>query len=119
MPETDDTSLPTLTPRVLILGTVLCIFGASISQLFFFKSNAPSFSSFFIILVSYPLGKWFDKLLPVSLQRGPFGKKEHMLVSRGTEPNHPFHSAPAEAMQDFSDADRNPRRVRCVRSLRR
>lgn len=81
VPETDDTSLPTLTPRVLILGTILCIFGASISQLFFFKSNAPSFSSFFIILISYPLGKWFDKLLPVSLQRGPFGKKEHMLVS--------------------------------------
>ncbi|KAG0658686.1 hypothetical protein C6P46_005682 [Rhodotorula mucilaginosa] len=80
VPETDDTSLPTLTPRVLILGTILCIFGASISQLFFFKSNAPSFSSFFIILISYPLGKWFDKLLPRSLQRGPFGKKEHMLI---------------------------------------
>ncbi|GAA6026094.1 hypothetical protein JCM8202_002520 [Rhodotorula sphaerocarpa] len=80
VPLTDDPSLPILTPRVLILGTILCIFGASVSQLFFFKSNAPSFSSFFIILLSYPLGTWSDKILPASLRSGPFRKKEHMLI---------------------------------------
>ncbi|BGP25943.1 hypothetical protein JCM10295v2_004886 [Rhodotorula toruloides] len=80
VPETDDPNLPTLTPRVWILGTLLCIFGAAVSQLFFFKSNAPSFSSFFIILVAHPLGGWMDRLVPDSLRRGAWNKKEHMLV---------------------------------------
>ncbi|GAA5981396.1 hypothetical protein JCM11641_005307 [Rhodosporidiobolus odoratus] len=80
VPESDDTSLPTLTFRVWLLGTVLCVFGAAVSQLFFFKSNAPSFSSFFIILISFPLGKWLDKILPDSLNPGPFNKKEHLLI---------------------------------------
>lgn len=58
---------------------------ASVSQIFFFKSNAPSFSSFFIILLSYPLGKLSDRILPDWLNPGPFGKKEHMLVSLLTD----------------------------------
>jgi hypothetical protein len=33
--ETDDPSLPNLTFRVLVLGSILCIVGAAISQLFF------------------------------------------------------------------------------------
>ncbi|GAA5905962.1 OPT family oligopeptide transporter [Sporobolomyces salmoneus] len=81
VPETDDPSLPTLTIRGFLLGTALCILGAAISQLFFFKSNAPSFSSFFIILVAYPLGKWLAHILPDSLNHpAPFSKKEHVLV---------------------------------------
>ncbi|GAA6032208.1 hypothetical protein JCM8097_007126 [Rhodosporidiobolus ruineniae] len=80
VPESDDTTLPTLTFRVWLIGTILCIFGASVSQLFFFKSNAPSFSSFFIILISYPFGKLAERLLPDNLNPGPFGKKEHMLI---------------------------------------
>ncbi|GAA5918161.1 hypothetical protein JCM8208_006843, partial [Rhodotorula glutinis] len=81
VPESDDPSLPGLTPRVFILGTVLCVFGASVSQIFFFKSNAPSFSSFFIILLSFPLGRLSDRFFPESLVPGPFGKKEHLLVA--------------------------------------
>ena len=63
-PNFDDVTLPSLTFRVVLIGlysfyfvcisvltykysspisgTALCILGASISQLFFFKSNAPS-----------------------------------------------------------------------------
>jgi len=81
VPETDDPSIPTLTIRVWLLGTALCILGAAISQLFFFKSNAPSFSSFFIILIALPLGKLFARFLPDSLNHPtPFSKKEHVLV---------------------------------------
>ncbi|GAA6003702.1 hypothetical protein JCM10207_003554 [Rhodosporidiobolus poonsookiae] len=80
VPESDDPTLPTLTFRVWLLGTVLCVFGAAVSQLFFFKSNAPSFSSFFVILISFPLGKWMDRLLPDNLNPGPFSKKEHLLI---------------------------------------
>lgn len=92
VPEKDDPSLPALTFRVLLLGSLLCILGASVSQLFFFKSNAPSFSSFFIILISFPLGKLLASTLPpiecclfgqtFNLNPGPFSKKEHLLVSK-------------------------------------
>lgn len=29
MPESDDPTLPSLTPRVFILGTILCVFGGA------------------------------------------------------------------------------------------
>ncbi|GAA5961932.1 hypothetical protein JCM21900_001152 [Sporobolomyces salmonicolor] len=80
VPEHDDPTLPTLTFRVILLGTILCVLGASVSQLFFFKSNAPSFSSFFIILIAYPLGRWMERILPERLNPGPFNKKEHLLI---------------------------------------
>ncbi|SCZ87829.1 BZ3500_MvSof-1268-A1-R1_Chr2-3g05297 [Microbotryum saponariae] len=104
VPESDDPTLPALTFRVFILGTILCILGgqcssalllgpnrrpsadppinltAAVSQLFFFKSNAPSFSSFFVILIAFPLGHWMTSILPESLSSGEFNKKEHLLI---------------------------------------
>jgi len=64
---------------------------ASVSQIFFFKSNAPSFSSFFIILLSFPLGRLSDRFFPESLVPGPFGKKEHLLVRRSSSLVLPAH----------------------------
>ena len=60
-------------------GSVLC-------QLFFYRSNSPSFSSYFIILISLPLGRWLAKVTPkrtvrfplfgdVALNPGPFNIK--------------------------------------------
>ena len=53
--QEDDPSLPTLTVRVFVIGLILCCVGSAVSQLFYFKSNAPTFSSFFVILVSIRL----------------------------------------------------------------
>lgn len=80
VPECDDPTLPTLTFRVFLLGTLLCVLGASVSQLFFFRSNAPSFSTFFVILLAHPLGHALTHILPESLSSGPFNKKEHLLI---------------------------------------
>ncbi|KAI5475497.1 hypothetical protein MNV49_001311 [Pseudohyphozyma bogoriensis] len=92
VPESDDPTMTTLTFRVVLLGSILCIFGAAVSQLFFFKSNAPSFSSFFIILLAFPLGhlcanhlpdreySFFENRVRFSLNPGPFSKKEHLLI---------------------------------------
>ncbi|KAH8928939.1 OPT superfamily oligopeptide transporter [Atractiella rhizophila] len=95
VPLDDDPSLPCLTFRTFSLGCILCTIGSAISQLFYFKSNAPSFSAFFIILISYIIGKWMAKILPTriikislgplgifrfSLNPGPFNKKEHLLI---------------------------------------
>jgi hypothetical protein len=84
---------------------IFCIIGASTSQLFFFKSNPPSFSSFFVILcelsklpfvlflvrvaltsisrltATYPLGNLMARYLPkrrvlgVNLNPGKFSIK--------------------------------------------
>ncbi|MCO5589886.1 hypothetical protein L7F22_043855 [Adiantum nelumboides] len=91
VPETDDPSLPTLTFRVVFIGSFFCILGAGISQLFFYKSNSPSFSSYFVILTSLPIGKWMASALPkkrihfwrwsFDLNPGPFSIKEHLLIA--------------------------------------
>lgn len=58
-----------------------------------FKSNAPSFSGFLIILLSYPAGHWMARILPTrqfqlwngrytfTLNPGPFNAKEHLLIT--------------------------------------
>jgi hypothetical protein len=57
--------------------------------MFYFKSNSPSFSSYFVILATYPLGHLMasEKLvarnrmfLGVNLNPGPFSIKEAILV---------------------------------------
>ncbi|WVF65518.1 OPT family small oligopeptide transporter [Kwoniella sp. CBS 6097] len=90
VPSTDDPSLPTLTLRVLLLGSTFCVLGASASQVFYFKSNAPSFSSYFVILATYPLGHLLanERVIPRGkrvfgweLNPGRFSIKEAILVS--------------------------------------
>ena len=61
------------------------------SQLFFYKSNAPSFSTYFVILVTLPLARWMAHVLPdrrvrlfgwnFQLNPGPFSVKEHVLIA--------------------------------------
>ena len=89
VPATDDPSLPTLTLRVLLIGSFFCLLGASASQVFYFKSNAPSFSSYFVILATYPLGHFLAnervcgrgrRILGMELNPGPFSIKEAILV---------------------------------------
>lgn len=89
MPSTDDTTLPTLTLRVLVIGIFFCVIGASASQVFYFKSNAPSFSSYFVILVTYPIGHLLanekvvargTRLFGYELNPGKFSIKEAILV---------------------------------------
>ncbi len=91
VPETDDPTMPALTLRVIIIGSSLCVLGAAVSQLFFYKSNSPGFSAYFVILVSLPIGRWMARVLPawtiripflgdIDLNPGPFSIKEHLLV---------------------------------------
>ncbi|WVQ74390.1 OPT family small oligopeptide transporter [Cryptococcus sp. DSM 104548] len=90
VPSHDDPSLPTLTLRVLVLGISFCVLGACASQIFYFKSNAPSFSSYFVILATYPLGHLLanerliargKSLFGWELNPGKFSIKEAILVS--------------------------------------
>ncbi|KAH9821600.1 putative oligopeptide transporter [Melampsora americana] len=106
VPETDDPTLTTLTIRVWLIGGILGGIGAGVQQIFFFKSNGVGFGGFFIILVSYPLGKLLARILPkrsiacpnpfgwwcstegsssrwlarIELNPGEFSIKEHLLI---------------------------------------
>lgn len=109
IPETDDPTLPALTLRAALIGSVFACIGGGLSQvsrplsqdavkvcradrwianaqLFFYKSNSPSFSSYFVILVTLPLGRWLARVTPkrsihlpwlgeVPLNPGPFNIK--------------------------------------------
>lgn len=91
VPETDDPSLPSLTLRAVVLGSLFTVMGAAMSQLFFYKSNAPAFSTYFVILVSQPILRWLAHALPrrtipifgwnVQLNPGPVSIKEHVLLA--------------------------------------
>lgn len=90
VPLEDDPSITTLSVRVFVLGITICVLCASLSELFFFKSSAPTLSAFFIILVVLPLGRGMAKFLPsrrvyvgpwsFELNPGPFTIKEHLLT---------------------------------------
>lgn len=63
--------------------------GAAASTIFYFKSNAPSFSSYFVILATYPLGHMLaseriisrhTRLLGINLNPAKFSIKEAILV---------------------------------------
>jgi hypothetical protein len=91
VPTTDDTTLPTLTFRVWIIGITGCIILSFVSVLTSFRQNPVDIPVFAIILVCYSLGKFMAALLPAKLVRvpgtkiifslnsGPFSIKEHIL----------------------------------------
>ncbi|CAM0138411.1 unnamed protein product [Umbelopsis sp. WA50703] len=86
----DNPRLPVFTFRAWFLGTIFCILGAAVSQFYFFRSNKLAYSSFFVTLVTYPLGKLMARMLPTtkwsigkwsfSLNPGRFNIKEHCLI---------------------------------------
>lgn len=87
----DDIQATTLSFRVFLLGILLGCTGAAVGQIFFFKSNGIGFNTFLIILVSYPMGKALERLLPhhtiswgnrwsFELNPGRFTLKEHLLI---------------------------------------
>lgn len=84
-----------MTIRVIVLGCFFCVMGAAASTVFYFKSNAPSFSSYFVILATYPLGHGLanerviprhKRLLGIDLNPGPFSVKEAILIRSAIPP---------------------------------
>jgi hypothetical protein len=101
--DTDDTSIPSLTLRVWIIGTVLSTIGCIINAVFALRYPTISIGGNVIQLIACksscelrplllgtdctdPLGVGMHKILPnkticgVRLNPGPFSRKEHMLI---------------------------------------
>ncbi|CAG8512033.1 7682_t:CDS:2 [Ambispora leptoticha] len=91
VPTTDNSSLPCLTFRFWLLGTIFTVLGAAVSQYSWFRSNALPYSIPFVQLATYPLGNFLAAVLPKhyfnflgwkwTLNPGPFNIKEHVLIS--------------------------------------
>ncbi|CAG8567234.1 12233_t:CDS:10 [Dentiscutata erythropus] len=86
----DDMTLPCLTFRFWVLSSLFTSLGATLSEFYYFRPNGGVYSMFFVLLVSYILGKWMEKFLPTrtfqfinwkfSLNSGPFNVKEHVCI---------------------------------------
>ncbi|KAJ1340309.1 OPT family small oligopeptide transporter [Batrachochytrium salamandrivorans] len=81
VPETDDPSAPSMSIRMVLLGTIWAIFLGLMNGIFSFRTNYFSISSNVAAILSYPLGIFFASVLPRGiLNPGPFTIKEHVLV---------------------------------------
>ncbi|KAJ3358308.1 hypothetical protein GGF32_000542 [Allomyces javanicus] len=90
-PRVDDTTTPSLTFRVWVLGTLFCVLLGVMNQLFSFRTNSFGVSSYVAVLLAYPLGVLMARTIPAvevnlgplgsfNLNPGPFSVKEHVLI---------------------------------------
>eukprot|EP00842_Homolaphlyctis_polyrhiza_P000565 jgi/Hompol1/1509/HPOL_000598-RA len=81
VPETDDPHAPSLTVRMVILGTAWAIALALINGIFSFRTVAFGLPGSAVALLSYPMGIFLARVLPRGiLNPGPFTIKEHVLI---------------------------------------
>ncbi|KAI9202412.1 OPT oligopeptide transporter protein-domain-containing protein [Polychytrium aggregatum] len=87
---TDDPSIPCFTVRAMFLAVFFCVFTSAVNVILSFRTNAFSVPAYVAVIVSYPIGIFFSKVLPDvrfklfgvenSLNPGPFSIKEHVLI---------------------------------------
>ncbi|KAF8141153.1 OPT oligopeptide transporter protein-domain-containing protein [Boletus edulis] len=90
----DDPEMPVMTLRMWVIGLMLSLIGGSLNVFFNFRQPAPTVSPLSLLIISYPIGKFFAFVLPIhtyrlprwlgglefSLNPGPWNIKEHVLV---------------------------------------
>ncbi|KAG0046030.1 hypothetical protein BGZ83_008757 [Gryganskiella cystojenkinii] len=91
VPVVDDPTLPVITFRFWLLSFLFSVLGSIVNQYYYFRSTSGGFSTYFVNLVSYALGRGMAQYLPrgsvsiggfsMSLNPGPFNIKEHAMIS--------------------------------------
>ncbi|KAG7098938.1 hypothetical protein E1B28_000828 [Marasmius oreades] len=91
VPSIDDPTMPVNTFRMWFLGIVFSILVAGLNTLFNFRYPSVYISSVVVQLITLPLGKLFEHVLPTiqfntfgyrwSLNPGPFNIKEHACIT--------------------------------------
>ncbi|CAG8491960.1 2461_t:CDS:10 [Ambispora leptoticha] len=86
----DDPKLSCLTFRFWVLSTFFTALGAALSEFYYFRPTNSVFSLFFVLFMSYVLGRWMARILPnknysiggwqFNLNPGPFNVKEHVCI---------------------------------------
>ena len=89
IPETDDPSIPSLTLRSILIGTLFNIFLSISNAIFSFRTTSFAIPSFIATLLSYPMGIFLASVIPSRRFRfiidwntndGNFSIKEHVLI---------------------------------------
>jgi len=91
IPNTDNPDTPSLTFRFWVLGMFFSIILPFVNQFFWFRTNPIAVNGIVISLISYPMGKFMDRVLPATnydwfgyvwtMNPGPFNVKEHVLIT--------------------------------------
>ncbi|KAI3898190.1 hypothetical protein MKX03_020374 [Papaver bracteatum] len=92
VPTTDDPTIPALTFRMWVLGTLSCVALAFLNQFFYYRKEPLSVSSLSAQIAVVPLGHLMAKYITVrkffkgtryqfTLNPGPFNIKEHVLIT--------------------------------------
>ncbi|KAL3525257.1 hypothetical protein ACH5RR_013629 [Cinchona calisaya] len=92
VPVTDDPTLPVVTFRMWILGTVACIFLSFLNQFFWYRREPLSVSAISAQIAVVPLGHLMASAITrkvffkgqkweFTLNPGPFNVKEHVLIT--------------------------------------
>ncbi|KAJ0348495.1 hypothetical protein COL154_006460 [Colletotrichum chrysophilum] len=87
----DDPTMPSSTIRAWVIGLLFSALLAFVNQLFSVRYPSITILANVAQLLAYPLGKLWEKALPdvgftvfgsrISLNPGPFNRKEHMLIT--------------------------------------
>ncbi|KAJ5359734.1 uncharacterized protein N7496_012147 [Penicillium cataractarum] len=88
--DEDDPTEPILTLRMWVLGIGFCIVASGLNTLYTLRTPSLTISASVVLLLAYPLGKLWEKLVPswnvplgnwsFNLNPGPFNTKEHVLI---------------------------------------
>ncbi|XP_077248499.1 oligopeptide transporter 7-like [Tasmannia lanceolata] len=92
VPITDDPTLPVLTFRMWVLGTISCVLLSFVNQFFWYRAEPLSISSISAQIAVVPLGRLMastitkrvffkGKRSEFTLNPGPFNIKEHVLIT--------------------------------------
>ncbi|CAA7391921.1 unnamed protein product [Spirodela intermedia] len=92
VPTTDDTTLPVLTFRMWVLGTLSCVVLSFVNQFFWYRKEPLSISSISAQIAVVPLGHLMARTITrkvflkgsrweFTLNPGPFNVKEHVLIT--------------------------------------
>ncbi|KAF8264241.1 OPT oligopeptide transporter protein-domain-containing protein [Lactarius quietus] len=84
--NTDDPSMPVSTLRAWVLGIISTVLVAGTGQFFYFRYPSVYISVLTPLLVSFPIGKLWERYVPnvtlfgMELNPGPFTIKEHAII---------------------------------------
>ncbi|KAI3899036.1 hypothetical protein MKW92_034112 [Papaver armeniacum] len=91
VPETDDPSLPVMTFRVWVLGTLSCTILICLNTFFTFRTQPLVISAILMQILVLPIGRFMASVLPkrnitilgknFTLNPGPFNMKEHVIIT--------------------------------------
>ncbi|XP_028757762.1 oligopeptide transporter 7-like [Neltuma alba] len=92
VPTTDDPSLPVLTFRMWVLGTISCVLLSFLNQFFWYRTEPLTITAISAQIAVVPLGHFMaakitDRVffrgtpLEFTLNPGPFNVKEHVLIT--------------------------------------